>query len=413
MRLKTNISVVALTGMIAFTTLMSGCGKRTSYKKPADDDDTVYNIGIVSENGSSDLEKGFTDALSDTFGKEHVNLMTEKLSSGDGAAETEALEKDGASVILTESETALVSAYSVLHDTDDASVISVNVQDIRRALGLDKDDDDNDGSTGVNVTGISSKPYVDKQLSEMIEATSEINRVGIMYSPEDTDSVKTDRVLEEYLGQAGIEYREYILPSSLYRNIPRETDGGSATVLNEIKKSDDTDPTVPLISDGFAQSLHPGYDSAKAIRWEKKARKNLTDASDDDIIDTAIRQNDAVFVAGDLSGSQLLKLVTKAADSGVTTFGGSRNTGRQTLVTLWSDPYDTGYQAGKMAYQILVGGQKAADIPVTQVSQSSLVKLYNGDYARKLDKEFPKSFHEYSEYIKDYTPGENTQRVEN
>ncbi|MDD6380907.1 MAG: ABC transporter substrate binding protein [Lachnospiraceae bacterium] len=395
--------------------VVTGCGKSTSYRQPDDDDDTVYNVGIISENGNTNLEQGFRDALEDTLGEKHVNIVTKQLSDGDVNDTAAEMVQEKPSVILTESESALSSTYSLVKNDDDTSVISTNVQDILRASGAEKKDDDSDDdrTTGINVTGISSNPYVSDQLSELIEATPNIRSVGILYSPDDTDTVKVDRTLETFLTQAGIEYREYILPSKLYKSLMTDgDDASSTTLLNSIRNSDETDPTVPLISENFAKRLHPEYTDEELMEWEQKTRKSLALASDKKIINTAVRQNDALYIAGGSLDSKISSIATAAKKARVATFGGDQKTGQQTLVTLWSDPYDTGYQAGKMAYQILANGQKASDMQVLYRTRSSFVKLYNKSYADALGLTFGKSFHEYSEYMKDYTPGSNTTRVE-
>lgn len=393
--------------------VLGGCGKSTGYKQPEDDDDTVYNVGIISETGNTYLEQGFRDALDDTFGEKHVNVISKSVSDGDYPDAVGDLLDEQTPVILTESESALSSAYSMVKDDENTSLVSVNVQDILRATGVEEKEDSSDRKTGINVTGISSNPYVSDQLSELIEATPNLRSVGIMYSPDDTDTVKVDRTLEAFLTQAGIEYREYILPSKLYKSLMTEsTDTSSTTILNSIRNSDDIDPTVPQMSEGFAKHVHPDYENAELLEWEKNSRKSLLDAPDDKVIRSAVKDNDALYVAGGSLDSKIYDIVSAAKKAGVSTFGGDDITGRETLVTLWSDPYDTGYQAGKMVYQILVNGEKPKDMQYQYRFRTSFVKLYNKSYADALGLTFGKSFHDYSAYMKSYKPGSNTTRIE-
>lgn len=393
--------------------VLGGCGKSTGYKQPKDDDDTVYNVGIISETGNTYLEQGFRDALDDTFGEKHVNVISKSVSDGDYPDAVGDLLDEQTPVILTESESALSSAYSMVKDDENTSLVSVNVQDILRATGVEEKEDSSDRKTGINVTGISSNPYVSDQLSELIEATPNLRSVGIMYSPDDTDTVKVDRTLEAFLTQAGIEYREYILPSKLYKSLMTEsTDTSSTTLLNSIRNSDDIDPTVPQMSEGFAKHVHPDYENAKLLEWEKNSRKSLLDAPDDKVIRSAVKDNDALYIAGGSLDSKISDIVSAAKKAGVSTFGGDDITGRETLVTLWSDPYDTGYQAGKMVYQILVNGEKPKDMQYQYRFRTSFVKLYNKSYADALGLTFGKSFHDYSAFMKSYKPGSNTTRIE-
>ena len=301
----------------------------------------------------------------------------------------------------------------MVKDDENTSLVSVNVQDILRATGVEEKEDSSERTTGINVTGISSNPYVSDQLSELIEATPNLRSVGIMYSPDDTDTVKVDRTLEAFLTQAGIEYREYILPSMLYKSLMTEsTDTSSTTLLNSIRNSDDIDPTVPQMSEGFAKHVHPDYENAKLLEWEKNSRKSMLDAPDDKVIQSAVKDNDALYIAGGSLDSKISDIVSAAKKAGVSTFGGDDITGRETLVTLWSDPYDTGYQAGKMVYQILVNGEKPSDMQYQYRFRTSFVKLYNKSYADALGLTFGKSFHDYSAFMKSYKPGSNTTRIE-
>lgn len=397
---------------LAAALIATACSGGSSTKSDKEEQ-TVYKAGIVSESGNSDLEQGFKDALTDMLGSDHIEIDTVHLTKGDESDAVNELREKGDSLILTESESSLSSAYAALKNDKDASIISVNVQDIFRATGTEEPEDKDDRKTGINVTGISSNPYVSDQLSELIEATPDLKSVGIIYSPDDTDVVKSDRTLENFLTQAGIEYREYILPSKVYRSLLTDkTDTSSATLLNSIRNSDEIDPTVPQMSEGFAKHIHPDYDDARLLKWEKAARKSLLDASDQKIIDAAVKQNDALYIAGGSCSGKISDIVKAAKQAGVSTFGGDHEAGEKTLVTLWSDPYDSGYQAGKMAVRVLSGGEKASDLPYQYRSRTSFVKLYNKDYADKLGLTFGKSFHEYSEYLKDYTPGSNTTRIE-
>ena len=90
--------------------VLGGCGKSTGYKQPKDDDDTVYNVGIISETGNTYLEQGFRDALDDTFGEKHVNVISKSVSDGDYPDAVGDLLDEQTPVILTESESALSSA---------------------------------------------------------------------------------------------------------------------------------------------------------------------------------------------------------------------------------------------------------------------------------------------------------------
>lgn len=365
---------------------LTGCGHKTAYKSLDEEDDTVYTIAILSTPGNSTLEKGFKDALSDTFGDKHVNLVSEKT--------------DDTQLILSENAGTL-SQCEIAEDA--IPVVSTGVYDIP-VITKTPYKDAEDRTTGTNVTGVLPNPPVGDQLSEMIETTPSIKKVGIIYSPENTDAVKENRQLEEYLNEAGIGYREYLLPTKQYKALtPHEK--------NEVKTSDDIDPTVPQISDEFVSELHPSYSDSKELSWEKKARSSLKNADSSTIIKTAVKQCDAIYISGGFSEKTAADIARVAKNGDTTTFGSDATSGKEALVTLWADPYDSGYKAGEIAYQILVNKEKPGDISVTYQSDSSFKKLYNGSYAEVLGRTFPKSFTEYNNFMKSYVAGTDTEKV--
>lgn len=397
---------------------LCGCSSSGGYKAIDEDDDTVYTIGIVSESGNESLEQGFKDALTDTFGDKHVNLITESVAYNGSADEKQtaaetalnSLKSNNVSLILSESWNTL-SKVPVGTD-EETPVISTGVNDIAQTIGVVYEDAEHP-STGVNVTGITPQASVSDQMSELIEVTDDIDRVGIIYSPECSDAVCSDRQLEQYLTQAGIGYREYIVPTEYYEDLLTRSDNAASRELADIKSSDTQDPTVPMISDTFVKTLHPDYTAAQGLNWEKKTRRSLKKASEKDILKAAVRQCDALYIAGGYSQKQAHRIARAAKNGDRTSFGGDLIMGQEALVTLWGDPYDSGYKAGEEAYRILVNGENAGDIQITSQSDDSFAKLYNASYAEVLGITFPKSFHEYTSFMDTYEPGSNTERADN
>ena len=406
---KKLVSVV-LSAAVALT-CFAGCGKKTSYKPLKDEDDTVYTIGMVSSvSENDDLKKGFEDAVSDTFGKGHYKFVNATCSSKNDTASIQSLLDQGAQLILTEDWKSLVASYTLTQqasdDKDKTPVVSTGVNDIAAALGIEYSDEDNK-TTGVNVTGVTPSPGVSSKLSELIETVKKPKRVGIIYSPENRDAVKENRLLEEYLTQAGIGYREFILPTSTYKALMKDDSEAEA-----IKQSDDIDPTVPQISDDYARSLFRIANDSEILNWEKKARKSLKNAGSAKIIKTAVHQCDALFISSGFSEGTVQKITRAARNADLVTLGSDETAGKYSLVTLWADPYDSGYQAGEMAYQILVNGQDPGDMPIVSQAENSFHKLYNGSYAEVLGLTFPKSFSEYSSFMASYVPGEGTEKID-
>lgn len=395
----------------AALTCFAGCGKRTSYKPLKDEDDTVYTIGIASSaSQNAELKKGFDDAIADTFGKGHYKFVNTTCSSKNDTDAIRSLTDQGAQLIVTEDWQSLIVSYTQTQqasdDKDKTPIVSTGVNDIASALGIEYSDEDNK-VTGVNVTGVTPSPDVSSKLSELIEAVKEPKRVGIIFSPENRDAVKENRLLEEYLTQAGIGYREFILPTSTYKALMKDDSEAEA-----IKQSDDIDPTVPQISDDYARSLFRIANDSEILNWEKKARKSLKNAGSAKIIKTAVHQCDALFISSGFSEGTVQKITRAARNADLVTLGSDETAGKYSLVTLWADPYDSGYQAGEMAYQILVNGQDPGDMPIVSQAENSFHKLYNGSYAEVLGLTFPKSFSEYSSFMASYVPGEGTEKID-
>lgn len=336
---------------------LMACGSSGKYEPLDQDDDSFYNIAVLqqADADNSTLEEGFIDALQDTIGSDHFKMTV--YASG-----TKTKELKDSSLILTEGRKSLKKVSKRIKDIP---VIGTQVVDFQSVLKTAyKDEEEN--TTGTNVTGISALPPIADQLSVLIEATDNLKQVGILYSPDDDDAIYQDKILEGYLTEAGIDWKEYIIPTDEYRA--------------KLKKK--------------GSSTH----------YKSTAR----------LIRQAAEECSAFYIS---QGSELddkAKLICKtAARHHVTTFGGDMTSGRYSLVTLYLDPYQTGYQAGEYAYRILVNGSDPGDMTIDTVDSSSETKLYTKKQAEKFDITFPKSFTEYSEFLKTYVPGTNTQRVGN
>ena len=137
-----------------------------------------------------------------------------------------------------------------------------------------------------------------------------------------------------------------------------------------------------------------------------------TSSSIDDILSVACEECGALYIP---SNSMLLDQAEHISDiataSGVSTIGGDIHIGKHTLTSLFHDPYDQGYRAGKQAYQILIRGSDPSAISFGNNSGSLRIKMYQDIYAYRLSMSFPKSFHEIDAYLRRYTPGYFTERI--
>lgn len=244
----------------------------------------------------------------------------------------------------------------------------------------------------------------------MIEADPDMAAVGILYSPEDADSVYQNRLLENYLNQAGIQWREYILPTEAFKDI-RQNEGSAK--MRSIRASDDINPLVPQVSSNWNGGKEKSLLShAKLSRKVTKENRSLAMASDTRIIRKACKQCSTLYIASESRlNSKIATITSLARKNKVATFGGDAVSGAHTLTTLYQDPYDSGYRAGEMAYRILVNKDDPADMSIGLPDASVFTKLYNASMATALHRKFPKSFTEYRTYLSSYEAGSLTTRV--
>ncbi len=402
--MKKKIAAALLLGTMTLS--LVGCGHKTSYQPLDDTDDTIYSIAILSNGEDKLMEQGFIDALSDTFGEEHVNLSKTTIVSSDKSKSVQKLLDKGAQLLFTEDSRGLGAARNT---TDETPIVSCGIINYPSELGTPYTDEEA-RTTGTNVTGISALPPISNQLSEMIEADPDMDAVGILYSPEDVNSVYQNRLLENYLNQAGIQWREYILPTDHFKDIRKNQNSAR---MRAIQASDDINPLNPQVSSnwngGKTNSL---LSHAKLTRKVAKENRSLAVASDTRIIRKACKECSTLYLAcGSRLNTKVNAITAIARKTKVATFGGDAVSGAHTLTTLYQDPYDSGYRAGEMAYRILINGDDPSDMSIGLPDSSVFTKLYNASMAKALHRTFPKSFTEYKKYLSDYQPGSLTNRV--
>ena len=402
--MKKQIVTALLLGTM--TLALAGCGRKASYQPLDDTDDSVYSIAILSNGKNKLLEQGFTDALNDTFGEAHITLSKSTIVDSNESKSVQKLLSDGTQLLFTEDSKGLTAARST---TDETPIVSCGIINYPSELGSPYDDEE-ERTTGINVTGISALPPVSNQLSVMIEADPDMAAVGILYSPEDADSVYQNRLLENYLNQAGIQWREYILPTEAFKDI-RQNEGSAK--MRSIRASDDINPLVPQVSSNWNGGKEKSLLShAKLSRKVTRENRSLAMASDTRIIRKACKQCSTLYIASESRlNSKIATITSLARKNKVATFGGDAISGAHTLTTLYQDPYDSGYRAGEMAYRILVNKDDPADMSIGLPDASVFTKLYNASMATALHRKFPKSFTEYRTYLSSYEAGSLTTRV--
>lgn len=259
--------------------------------------------------------------------------------------------------------------------TDDIPIVAVNVMNYQKIVGLSATGVKKwDRLTGRNITGISSAPNVSATLSLIIEATPKLDQVGILYSTYDDNAIFQDTRLEEYLDEAGIKWKEYDVPLQGQTVTAAPTPTPSATPSPESSSTSAPSPTLPAT-----------------------APATLTA---DQVVNKAVTENSVLFLSrGSLLSDQIQMIAANAEKAGKGLVASDKTCGKYALATIYSNPYQEGERAGRIASSILVGKKKANKLKVQEISFRSEQKLYNTTYANQLKITFPKSFTEFQTYF--------------
>lgn len=454
--MKKRILSLILASSMALT--MIGCGKKSDekpdneVKEESAEDSYCYNItALLSENNTYNkvLLQGFSDCLEDYLGAEHIDITSYSVSgehtSDMLAAAAVAKSPD---MIFTAGKSTLTSTKA---KTDIIPIIATGIIDFKNTLRIASLNGKSwDKTTGTNVTGVSSKPSIVDQVSLMIEATDDLQTVGILFSPEDTDAIYQNEIFEAYLDQAGIPWKEYSIPSSdTTITVDPEQKSNALTpskyVAFSAKQGMDNEvlplgegtllglnstssTRVALVSNFWTggkvlpktaevtEEETTEENTAQASTSSKSAKTSDADEEEEpeitleSLIEEACSECSAIYIPfGSLLTDQMNIIGPMATEAGVTVVAGDTTIGQNALVTLFSDPYAIGYAAGKKAVKVF-NEEDIKKIKIGTVDSDNSVKLYNGKIAEALGKEFPKSFKELSEFLDTYEYGSTTTR---
>lgn len=405
---------------------MVGCGKSNedaSSNEVSEEslgDSYSYNItALLSEDNTYDqvLLQGFSDCLTDYLGEDHFTIKTSSVNeeqSSDMIAETAVATSPD--MIFTAGKSTLLSAKA---STDSIPIIATDIVDFKGTLRIASLNGKSwDKTTGTNVTGISSKPSIVDQVSLMIESTKDLRTVGILFSPEDTDAIYQNEIFEAYLDQAGIPWKEYLIPSKESTNAVHIAQSSTALtpskyVAFSAKQGMDNDIT-PLTEDDVL-----GLNSSSSTRvasisqfWKDTMNVEVEEVPEtlDELMNIVCQECSAIYIPfGSMLTDQMDTIGNIATESKTTVVAGDAAVGEHALVTLFSDPYDVGYSAGKKAVKVL-NGEDIKTTKIGSIDSDNAVKLYNGEIAEQFGLTFPKSFSELNEFLSTYEYGSNTTR---
>ncbi|MBE5909956.1 ABC transporter substrate-binding protein [Pseudobutyrivibrio sp.] len=431
-----------IVGLVAFRNRTSSEPEKESEVESVDDS-YVYNIAAcLSDDNEYNqiLLQGFTDCLSDYLGESHISITTytpaEEVTT-DQLVNT-ALSKSP-DMIFTAGKSALTSATEA---TDTTPIVATGIVDFKGTLRITSLNGKSwDKTTGINVTGVSSKPPIVDQVSLMIEATPDLQTVGILFTPEDTDSIYQNEIFEGYLDQAGIPWKEYIIPASENDTVVQEEQASTAltpskytaysakTGIDDIVEALEEDTVVGLNAPsstrvaetsefwtgGKIVTSHSDDETDENTEEETTTEAtSKTEETEEETLESLIQEVcdecSVIYIPfGSSITDQMETISSIATESDVVIVGGDNTIAENSLVTLFTDPYSLGYSAGKKAVKVF-DGEDISTIKITYGDSDEAVKLYNGEIAEELGIEFPKSFHELHEYLSTYEYGSNTTR---
>lgn len=453
---KRFLSIILIATMV-FS--MNACGKKTDeqpineVKDESENDSYCYNISaLLAEDNTYNqvLLQGFTDCLTDYLGDQHFKISTgtvdEENSSDMLTARAISQSPD---MIFTAGKSTLLSAKA---GTDIIPIVATGIIDFKGTLRIASINGKSwDKTTGTNVTGVSSKPSIVDQVSLMIEATKDLQTVGILFSADDTDAIYQNEIFEAYLNQAGIPWKEYLIPSPVDTSFNNEEEQNS-TALSASKYvafsakqgmdnavvslgETDEDPglnstsstrvalvsefweggkVLPATEDIYEEDTESDKPADKSVK-DKPSSKSTDDEEEavptlEDVISEVCSECSAIYIPyGSTLSREMESIGNITTSAGVTVVAGDTEVGEHALVTLFQDPYTLGYSAGKKAVKVF-NGDDISTIKIGSGDGDDAVKLYNGTIAEKFDMEFPKSFKELHEFLETYEYGSTTTR---
>nr|WP_027870361.1 ABC transporter substrate binding protein [[Eubacterium] cellulosolvens] len=372
---KKRIAALFFVGILALS--FAGCGKEKAEDEEAQDPGPRYTVGIVQsrdDRQSTQMTRGFRDALVATIGEKNVEIIT-KVDNGKVSVDKDVKDLVGQEVdlLMTNGVDALRVAANA---TEEIPIVGTNIVEYREVLDLGNADDEEDWDrrTRRNITGVESSPNMTDTLSLIIEATRDLESVGILYSPYDTRAVVQDERLEKLLDEAGIPWKEYVVPLSGMKAAEIGTSADNTTI--QVRK------------------VRTSYN------WQGEELELPADVTTQEVVSCAAEQTSVLFISAEsMLSDQARGIVEAAREAKVGLVTDDADIARYALAALFVDPYIQGYQAGLQAREILVEEKDITKMKIKRPTTSIEQKLYEQSYASLMEMEFPKSFEEATRYL--------------
>lgn len=298
--------------------MLAGC---TSAGNEENDANKVYKVGIcqlVQHDALDKSTQGIKDALAEKLG-ENVEIDFQN-ASGDSTNCTTIANKFVSSQydLVMAVATPALQACTTATASSKIPVVATAITNFGTALDIDMGQTD---ATGINVTGTHDLAPLEKQAEQLTTLFPEAKKVGILYCSAEANSKFQAEGMTDILKSQGIEVTSYTFVDS--------NDIQSVT-----QKAADSSDVLYIPTDN-------------------------TVASNGSIVDEICQKAQTPIISGETSAC--------IAYNGVATYS--------------IDFYEIGYQAGEMAYEILVNGADPATMNIR--APQKLTAQYNPEMAKK------------------------------
>lgn len=298
--------------------MLAGC---TSAGNEENDENKVYKVGIcqlVQHDALDKSTQGIKDALAEKLG-ENVEIDFQN-ASGDSTNCTTIANKFVSSQydLVMAVATPALQACTTATASSKIPVVATAITNFGTALDIDMGQTD---ATGINVTGTHDLAPLEKQAEQLTTLFPEAKKVGILYCSAEANSKFQAEGMADILKAQGIEVTSYTFVDS--------NDIQSVT-----QKAADSSDVIYIPTDN-------------------------TVASNGSIVDEVCQKANTPIISGETSAC--------IAYNGVATYS--------------IDFYEIGYQAGEMAYEILVNGADPATMNIR--APQKLTAQYNPEMAKK------------------------------
>ncbi|MCR4876339.1 MAG: ABC transporter substrate-binding protein [Clostridiales bacterium] len=286
----------------------------------------AYEVGILQfvQHPALDLAtQGFRDALTEKLG-DQVTFIEENASGEVPNCATIASQLVSRQVnLIMANATPPLQACS--NATGDIPVLGTSVTDYQAALEMELDEN---GATGINVSGTSDLAPLDGQASVLKELFPDAKTVGLLYCSGEANSIFQIKQIEGFLTEMGYECRRFGFNDS--NDLASVTQSATACDVIYIP----TDNTAANNAEAIANVVLPA------------------------------------------------KVPVIAGEEGICSGCG--------VATLTISYYDIGRKTGEMAWEILANGADVASMPIAYAPQ--FTKKYNAAVAQELGITVPADY---------------------